>query len=339
MPTIDTEAFTAFCELKKANPKLSIRQVALALDMAPSTAHKYFTMMPKEDAPVVQKLLDEDIDMDEFVDHRIKQYKRKKQAAIANAMLKIRMKDSSPIGLLVFGDPHVDDDHCDIESLKEHSDLTHLPGVYGVNIGDTVNNWAGRLAKLYANQGTTAAQGWKLAEWWIERTNLLFMIGGNHEGWSGSGDPMKWIAKQANVPYKAAETRVALEFPNKEVMTINARHEHPGHSMWNPAHGVMKSIQLGMRDDLTIAGHIHSSGYGVIKDPESGRVCHAVQVAAYKGRDDYAVDRGFRNNAISPCAFAIFDPHEEVGSANRVTVFFDPYRGAEYLQYLRKRTK
>jgi hypothetical protein len=34
-------------------------------------------------------------------------------------------------------------------------------------VGDTTNNWTGRLARLYADQSTSAAQAWRIAEWLV----------------------------------------------------------------------------------------------------------------------------------------------------------------------------
>jgi hypothetical protein len=39
--------------------------------------------------------------------------------------------------------------------------------MYAVCVGDVTNNWVGRLAALYAEQSTTEAEAWKLAEWWL----------------------------------------------------------------------------------------------------------------------------------------------------------------------------
>ena len=53
------------------------------------------------------------------------------------------------------------------------------PGAFGENLtvdggddatvclGDVVNNWAGRLQRLYAEREVTRTQGWKLAQWFF----------------------------------------------------------------------------------------------------------------------------------------------------------------------------
>jgi len=188
---------------------------------------------------------DDDLDIEELVNLRIKQFEKKKNYEEATKLIDVKVKISGAIGILHFGDPHVDDDGTDLDLLRRHSDLTQIEGVWGANIGDTTNNWVGRLARLYAQQSTSAAQAWKLAEWFVARTRWLYMIGGNHDAWSGAADPLKWIAKQSDTLYKASECRINLKFPNGRSVIVNARHDFSGSSMWNPAHAQMKAAQMG----------------------------------------------------------------------------------------------
>ncbi len=285
----------------------------------------------------VMALPDDDLEIDELVELRIKQFSKKREYQEATKLIDVKVRLEGPVGILHFGDPHVDDDGTDLETLRLHSDLTKIEGVWGANVGDTTNNWVGRLARLYANQGTSASQAWKLAEWFISRTRWLYMVGGNHDAWSGSADPIKWIARQSDTLYQSSECRVNLRFPNGRNVVINARHDFNGHSMWNPAHGQMKAAQMGMRDHLMISGHKHCSGYGVIKAPETGRVCHAVQVASYKIYDSYARERGFRDQTLSPACFTVIDPSLEDDHPDMIKLFWDPIEGVEYLKWKRSR--
>ena len=228
----------------------------------------------------VMAIPNESIDIEELVDLRIRQFGVKKAYEEATKLIDVNVRQAGAIGILHFGDPHVDDDGTDLATLRQHSDLTQQEGIWGANVGDTTNNWIGRLARLYANQTTSAEQAWQLAEWFIKRTRWLYMVGGNHDAWSGSADPLKWIARQADTLYKPSECRINLRFPNGRRVIVNARHDFAGHSQWNPAHGQMKAAQMGYRDHIMISGHKHTSGYGIIKDGSSGRVCRAIHVAS-----------------------------------------------------------
>lgn len=285
----------------------------------------------------VSNLPDDDIDVEDLVEHRIKQFEKKKRHQEATKLIPIKVHIPGVIGILHFGDPHVDDDGTDLDAIRQHGDLTHLEGIWGANVGDTTNNWVGRLARLYANQSTSADQAWKLAEWFIHRTRWLYMIGGNHDAWSGSSDPIKWISKQSNTLYQSSECRIGLRFPNKREIIVNARHDFAGHSQWNPTHGQMKAAQMGMRDHIMISGHKHTSGYGLIKDPSTGKVCHAIQVASYKIFDSYAKERGFRDQSLSPACMTVINPDLPQDHPDMVKVFWDPFEGADFVKWKRKK--
>jgi hypothetical protein len=93
---------------------------------------------------------------------------------------------------------------------------------------------------------------------------------------------------------------------------------------------------MGVRDHLLLSGHKHVSGYGVLKDPESGRTSHAVQVASYKLYDRYALERGFRDQSLSPAAFIVVDPSMPDEHPDLIKVWWDPLEGAEYLRWRRE---
>lgn len=283
-------------------------------------------------------LPDDDVPIEELIEQRKRKFLHKREHEEASKLIPIRVKLGGAIGLLHFGDPHVDDDGCDIEAIERHTALVNkTEGLFACNVGDTTNNWCGRLARLYADQSTSASQAWKIAEWFVGRCDWLYMIAGNHDLWSGSGDPLKWIAKQQNALYKSSEARIALRFPNGMEVRVNARHDHSGSSIWNPAHGPMKAAIMGTRDHIYVAGHKHESAYSVLKDAISGITMHACKVASYKVYDRYAKDRGFRDNALSPCVLTTINPDLPPEHPDLVKVWWDPQEGADYLTYLRRR--
>ncbi len=212
-----------------------------------------------------------------------------------------------------------------------------VDGLLGANVGDVSNNWVGRLAKLYAQQSTSASQAWKLAEWLLKDLKLLYLIGGNHDAWSGAGDPLKWIARQTDSLYQSSEVRMALNFPNGAQVRINARHDFGGSSQWNPAHGPMKAVFHGVRDHIAICGHLHKSGYGIIKDPDSMIACHAIQVASYKFYDRYAREKNFRDQMLSPGVMTVIDPSLPQTHPDLVKVFWDADEGVKFLKWKRGR--
>lgn len=266
-------------------------------------------------------------------------FRRKLAHEEARRLIAVPVPIDGPVGILHFGDPHVDDDGTDWDALERDIRLVQTtPGLYAANIGDTTNNWVGRLGRLYGQQSTTAKQAWILAEWFIKQLKgrWLYLIGGNHDAWSGDGDPLRWITSQIGALYEASEARIGLSFPNGKSVVINARHDFAGGSMWNPAHGPMKAAQLGVRDDIVICGHKHKSGYSPLKDPDTGKVMHCLQVASYKRYDRYAREKGFRDQSLSPCAVTVIDPNA-TDPVNLIQVFWDAQAGADYLSFLRQK--
>lgn len=324
--------------LKAENPSLSMVQAAEELGVPRPTLREWVKDWEKRGYEPVSVTPVPDVDdIDELLEYRKRQFARKIKHEEASKLIEARVKMDGPIGILHFGDPHVDDDGTDIDALERHTDLVRkTEGLFGANIGDTTNNWTGRLAKLYAEQSTSAKQAWMLAEWFVKRCQWLYFIGGNHDGWSGAGDPLTWIARGQTHIHRPSEARVSITFPNGRKVIVNARHDHSGHSQFNPAHGVMKALQFGTRDHLAVAGHKHKSGYGVVKDPETGRVCHALQIGSYKLYDRYAKERGFRDQQLSPCALTVIDPARQDNDPGLIQVFWSPEEGVDYLKWKRK---
>lgn len=275
---------------------------------------------------------------EELLETRRKAYARKQTAATAKALLPIRVHLDGPIGILHGGDPHLDDDGTDIALIERHVAIVQgCPGLLGANVGDYSNNWVGRLAHLYSQQSTSAREALVLVEWLIRSMRWLYLIGGNHDAWSGDGDPIRWFARQSNSLYQQHGVRLALTFPNGKIVRINARHDFKGHSQWNTAHGPAKAATMGWRDHILACGHTHVSGYQVLKDPASGLISHALRVSSYKKHDRYADQLGLANQDIFCAPVTIIDPRFADDDPRLITTIFDPESAADYLTWLRAR--
>jgi hypothetical protein len=286
------------------------------------------------EAPVVPPV----VDVSELLARRKREYESKAQRHAASALVPIRVRVDGPFGIVHFGDPHVDDDGTDVAMLEEHTRIVReTPALFAGNVGDTTNNWVGRLARLYGEQSTSATEAWALAEWFVSRCQWLYMVSGNHDHWSGAGDPLQWIAQGRSVSGYATNVRLELLAANGRSVRVNVRHDFAGTSQWNPVHGAAKAFQVGTRDHVMVCGHKHVSGYMPIKDPSSGIIGHCIQVASYKRLDRYAQERGFRDQMISPCAVTVIDP--DASEAELVHVFWEPAAAADYLTWLRQRQR
>lgn len=335
--------------------QLSQREVAAELGISRSTFSDYFLGKVKKAAAKIKpreqevpfgyvppfehdrdqvKNLDTVRPIEELIAQRRRVFELKARAE-EQRYIDVRVNVRGPIGILHFGDPHVDDDGCDIDALIRHVELVNsTPGLFAGNVGDTRNNWIGRLARLWAEQSTSAAEAAALLEWFVKAVDWLYLIGGNHDAWSGADDPIAWIQKERSAIYTPSECRLRLAFPNGRECYINARHDFTGHSMWNPAHGVGRAVQQGQWDDISVCGHRHVSGYMPLVAPD-GRVCHAVQVASYKTIDRYAKEKGFRNQTIEPAVVTVIDPDAQT-PASFVSVFLSVEEGVDYLNFKRR---
>lgn len=288
----------------------------------------------------VPEIPDDDVPIGELIAQRKRKFEKRRDYEEAVKLIPVTVKIKGAIGILHYGDPHVDDDGTDIGALEEHAAIVRsTPGLFAATVGDMTNNWIGRLARLYAEQSTSAKQAWRICEWFVEqnRGHWLYLVGGNHDGWSGAGDPLQWITRQNDALYRASECRMQLNFPGGRAVRVNCRHDFQGHSQWNPAHGPMKALALGVRDHLATCGHKHESAYSVLKDPTEGITMHALKIASYKVYDRYAKEKGFRDQTLSPCAVTTINPALPDDHPDMVKVWWDPREGADFLTYLRGR--
>ena len=283
---------------------------------------------------------DETLPVDEIRRRRKEQFAHLNRVKREKLLIPVKVNADGPIALSHFGDPHLDDDGTDLGLIEDHvAIINRTPGMFAVNIGDAINNWTGRLARLYAEQSTSAKEAWALCEWFVRSLPWMVFLGGNHGAWSGAGDPVRWMLANCSTLYDDFAVRVALQFPNGKVVRLNARHDFSGHSMWNTVHGPLKAATMGWRDHLLTCGHLHTSGYAVLKDPSSGIVSHAIRVASYKTWDRYAHEKGLPNQNIFCNAITVIDPRFEDDDPRLIHTCFDVEQGADYLTWLRNRKR
>lgn len=291
--------------------------------MRPFSVHR----PPEELRPVEELLREREVKFDHL--RRAKEAKR---------LIRVDVNISGPIGIAHFGDPHVDDDGTDIRMLRQHVDICNrTKGLFAANVGDTLNNWTGRLARLYGEQSTSAAEAWQLGEWFLKSTPWLYVLGGNHGAWSGAGDPVKWILKNCVDVFDNFQARLELNFPNGRKIRVNARHDFSGYSMWNAAHGVAKAAKMGWRDHVLTCGHTHQSGYQIEKDPATGLISHCLRVASYKTFDRYAHEKGLPQQDAFCNVVTVIDPRWPDDDPRLIQPLFHVESGADYLTWLRSR--
>lgn len=285
----------------------------------------------------IEDLPDTDLDVKDIISHMKKVTSRQIAAFNARQLIDIKINIEGPMGLVHVGDPHIDNHGCDWTKLEQDIEtISSTDGMVAGNIGDTHDNWAGRLTSLYALNPTTRGETRKLIEWLARSVPWLYWILGNHDLWSGGSDIIEFMKKSSGA-FEAWKTRLALQFPNGREIRINAQHDHKGASSWNAMHGPLKAVMLGHRDHIVVAGHKHQSGYMIDVCPNTGLLSHLIRVAGYKRADEYVVVNGFQPRFISPTTTTIIDPSFGDDDPRQVMVLFDLQQAAEVLTWMRKR--
>jgi hypothetical protein len=250
-------------------------------------------------------------------------------------LVPVQVREQRPIGVLLVGDPHVDDDGCDIGQL-EH-DLTTVgktAGFYAGHIGDLTNNWVGRLARLYAHQATTFNDGLRLTEWLLGLCPNLFVVNGNHDCWEKGSDLLRFIVS-AGV-HQSHGARLALRWPGGQEVRIHARHDFPGRSQFSDTHGMKRELLFGHKDHILVAGHTHVDEARV--EPSiDGEVHWLFRVSGYKVLDEYAREHRFRPKRLAPAVSVVINPTAKI-PAEVVKPFWDVEAAADYLTFARKRS-
>lgn len=238
---------------------------------------------------------------------------------------------SGPIGLVHFGDPHLDDDGCDLDLARRWLEVCRRPRVWGVNIGDTANSWAGRLARLYADQACTEGQAIERIRWFAESAPWLVWVLGNHDLWG----QMRWIHREilrdADVRVVTPDdAQVCLRWPDGREFRLWARHSFKGHSQWNTLHGPMKAVRMnGYPADLYVDGHKHEAAIMTEPGP-GGRVYTALRVRGFKRFDSYARLHQFEESSCGEACLTLIDP--TASPLGRVRVAWTPEEAEELLR-------
>lgn len=291
-----------------------------------------------ETEPELPAFPDEDISIEQIIDLQCRRVEKRIASYDAHTWFQIKIPDNRPVGLFWFGDPHIDDNGCNWPVLRSHIELCRATdGLFGANIGDTTNNWAGRLVRLYANQDTSAKTARRLAEWFMLDSGVKWLIWilGNHDAWGDGSAILAQMAKRHGTQKLVChdwEARFSLGFPNGWESRIFASHDFKGHSQWNPLHGPMKEGQMGEDADLYVCGHKHNAAHFGFENVARSRYQQFVRLRGYKFLDEYAKRGGFPQQEGGCGAITIHDPITQT-----VTVHFDVDEGADLLKFKRRK--
>jgi hypothetical protein len=333
-----------FEALKRAGH--TVTTAALEMGMARATLSHYVNSYAAKAAAVPRRPADEleipkgpssKEPLPDLIERKKAQYVRQQAADEFLNLIPVRVRQPGPVMVCAIGDPHVDDDGCDIGAIeRDMTVIGRTEGMYALHVGDITNNWVGRLGRLYAHQSTKAEDGIRLAEWMFDLAPPLAVVGGNHDLWNEGMSWLSFATRQAGVDHTHAHgVRLNLTFPGGKALRIHTRHDFPGHSQYNPLHGLRKEHLFGFRDHINIAGHKHTDSIAGVPSPD-GYVQWMVRVSGYKAYDDYAKSGNFAAMKMAPTVGLLIDPNARI-PAELVKPFWDLEEGADYLAFKRRR--
>jgi hypothetical protein len=264
--------------------------------------------------------------------------RHKKREKAERPLIPVNILEHGPIGIAFIGDPHVDDPGCAWGELRDDVErIADTAGMFAIPIGDYRNNWIGRLTELYADHEVTRKDALVLIEWLFARLGpkMIAAVGGNHDAWhTGGGDPLDFIARLTKLAgeYGAPSYRLGLNLPGcAEQVKVHVRHDFPGQSQFNPAHGLVRETLFGYRDHIMACGDRHHSGYIPYWHNDPRRLCQGIRVGTYKDFDRYAAEKGFRWSNWARSMVAIIDPRYADNPVEFVTVRFSVEAGKREL--------
>lgn len=263
------------------------------------------------------------------------EYDRKAAHHEGKGDITITRNDSGPFAVAFFGDPHIGDPGTSIRRLRADMDLFKgRSDVLCINIGDITNNWIGSLERLYGVQAITKDEEKRVGRWLIGYIPWALVLLGNHDMWQPIAQD--WC-NDAGVVYASHGAKVRIMTPGNDPVRVDCRHDHPGRSQFDPAFAQRKSIYRGNRAEIVVAGHIHTSGSGVVANGVAESIGHSIRVGSYKEYDEYADAKGFAPDHVGPCVLCVVDPSLPEYSPGRIVPFWDLERGLIYLEALQER--
>lgn len=278
----------------------------------------------------------DDISTDEIIDQLERRFALRHKRHQAAQWYRIGVPEKKPFGLLIFGDPHLDSNGCDWPKLRQHVEIAKQPGIYGINLGDVLDNWphGSRLMRLYAHSDQSVETAQKLARWFLNDSGVRWLVHvlGNHDTWGGHTD-LRAIADKP-IFMQAHGARFVIEAAGSE-WRIAASHNFSGNSMWNPLHGPKRAAAMGVVADLYVAGHIHTWGLAQEENAARDHCFWLARAAGYKAIDDHAERLGYSSQTEGASILAVCNPGAE--GAKKMTLFSDIEIGSDFLQWLRSK--
>ena len=279
----------------------------------------------------------DDVPVNEIIQTMKKRFARRYENKRAKRWFPVKINMHGPVGISFFGDPHVDNNGCNWDLLHHHCELHRTTeGLFGVNIGDTTDNWVGRLGRLYADSDTSKHTARLLADWFLKESGVTWAcwLLGNHDSWN-EGDAILKGMNAASVPLEDWQAQFRVVLPKIECR-VWAAHQFPGNSMWNSLHGLNRAAQMKDWAHIYVAGHTHNWAIHQEESASKEFVYWLCRSRGYKFIDEYAERLGHASQQEGASVTAIIDPEASTLSGF-VQCYADMDEAVEFLKWKRRK--
>ena len=323
-------------EFQKQDGTPNIHKIAKELNMSRSAVRERLKFSNLDLTPpglTFPNFPEDDIPIEQIIDLQTKRVEKRLASYDAHTWYNVEVDEPGPIGIVWFGDPHLDDNGCHWPLLRDHiKACKDTPRCYGANIGDTNNNWVGNLMRLYAEQDTSRKTATRLAEWFIFDSGVdwLLWLFGNHDQWNEGAEVLKRIGGHA-IAMHDWEARFKLTWPDGREIKIRSAHDFPGNSQWNPAHGPMKEAMWGEEADIYVCGHKHNAFGAFWEVARRNFTANIIRVRGYKFLDSHARRLGLPEQSGGASCLTILRPYCE-DPYGRVLMYYDIELGSRVLK-------
>jgi hypothetical protein len=257
------------------------------------------------------------------------------------SMLRLIPVRAEPFAVAFFGDPHMDNKHCNLAQLRTDVLTAKAAGFRAIQMGDVLDNFhaTGKLAAIQADNSVSVAEGLGLARWLIRDCGVKWdgHILGNHDAWlkSPGFELMNGWAREAGTRFYDWSHNFEYRWDGGS-FKVTASHDFKGHSIYNPLHGNMKRALEDGWADLYVAGHRHNAAIGGAENAFRGRHYKFLRVKGYKDADSYAHRGGYQQQREGHSGVVVVDPTSET-MEGRQRLCYDFSEAAEVLAMLKRR--
>lgn len=225
--------------------------------------------------------------------------------------------DHGPVALVEVADVHMGDMGVDYPRAFEEAELiAQTPGMYAVFAGDIVNQFViGKLRQARDESSISIPEEWVLVRRYLRilAPKLLVVVGGNHDHWAKLLTGVDYFREvtasiREDVIYDADDVLITVQVGDWEIPT-RIRHRWKGSSIYNPTHGLERSVKFDQRFLIGMGAHTHASGLTRSFNVE-GRTGIAMLAGSYKRVDGFARRKGFPAPNQSTAVTVVIDDEE-----------------------------